>query len=98
MYATIRSYGDPDLADALAARSSEVESLLSSVPGFRAYHLVRTDAGTVTMTVCDDAEGCDESSRRAAEYLREHAPEIRSPAPTIASGEMLLHFAATAAV
>jgi hypothetical protein len=99
MHATIRTYaGDSALADALAARSDDVEAIIASVPGFRAYHLVRTDAGTVSITVCDDAAGCEESTRRAGAYLREHAGEFSSAPADVASGEALISIGTPAAV
>ena len=99
MYATIRIYtAAPDLADQLAARVGEVEELISSVPGFQAYYLLRTDGGCTTISVFDNPSGAEESSRRAAEYLREHAGEIQSNPPVITTGEVIVSFGATARV
>ncbi len=42
MHATIRRYASRELADQLAARTDEVESLMSQVPGLRSYDLMRT--------------------------------------------------------
>ena len=99
MYTTIRTYaGSPGLADALAARASEVEELISTIPGFQAYYLVRTAEGCATISVFDSASGADESSRRAAEWLRENAGEITSPPPTIWAGDVLVNFGAPARV
>jgi heme-degrading monooxygenase HmoA len=99
MYATIRTYaGASQLADELAARSGEVEELISTIPGFQAYYLVRTDGGCATISVFDSASGAEESSRRAAEYLREHAGEITSSSPTIWAGDVLMNFGAPARV
>ena len=62
MYATIRRYeNNPDLADRLAARSDEIQSLMSAVDGFRAYHLLRSNDGTASITVCDDQAGTEET-------------------------------------
>ncbi len=99
MYATIRTYtGAPELADELAARAGDVEELISTIPGFQAYYLVRTDGGCSTISVFDSASGAEESSRRAAEYLREHAGEITSSSPTIWAGDVLVNFGAPARV
>jgi|ERR671922_1265168 hypothetical protein len=98
MHTVIRTYSDPELADQLATRSDEVEELMSDVPGLRSYYLVRTAEGCTTITVCDDERGTDESSRRAAEWLREHASEIPSTAPQVTSGEVLIHAGVTARV
>jgi hypothetical protein len=89
MYAVVRSYSDPGLADELAARQSEIEDVITPVKGFQAYFLVRTDNGCATITVCDDKAGCDESTQRAANWLRENASDVKSSPPQIASGEVL---------
>jgi hypothetical protein len=96
MYATIRSYTTPELADQLAARAGEVEELISTIPGFQAYYLVRTEAGCSTISVFDSPSGAEESSRRAADWLRENAGEITASTPTIMSGDVLLTFGAIA--
>ena len=99
MYTTIRTYaGAPGLADELAARAGEVEELISTIPGFQAYYLVRTDGGCATVSVFDTAAGAEESTRRAAEWLRDNAGEITAPPPTIWAGDVLVTFGAPARV
>ena len=99
MYATVRNYtGAPELADALAARAGDVEELMGTIPGFQAYYLVRTDGGCTTISVFDSASGAEESSRRAAEYLRDHAGEFTSPPPAIYAGDVLVSLGAAARV
>lgn len=47
MYAVIRQYtGAPGLADGLKKRSKDIESEISSVSGFIAYHLIKTIDGS----------------------------------------------------
>jgi hypothetical protein len=82
--------GDSDLADRLAARSDEIRSVISEVPGFQAYYLVKLDEATVSITVCDDEAGTAESTRVAAEWLRENMPEIAGSAPIVSSGAVTL--------
>jgi hypothetical protein len=97
MYATVRRYdGNTRLADELAARRSDVESVIMGVQGIHSYFLVRTDDACITITVCDDREAAEESVRRAADYLREHASELSGElSPTVSSGEVLIQLAAT---
>ena len=90
MYATIRTYGDPGLADALGARADDVRSVISGVPGFRAYYLVQTGDGSVSVTVCDDQAGAEASNQTAADWLRTNMPDLTSAAPTVASGPVLI--------
>jgi hypothetical protein len=99
MYAVIRTYTDsPGLAEELAARKSEVEEIMTPVAGFQSWFVVPTGDGCVTVTVCEDKAGCDETTERAANWLSEHASEIKSTPPQVASGEVLLQIGALARV
>jgi hypothetical protein len=94
MYAAIRSYsgqGAPDLFDALAKREDEVKALISTVPGFVSYEAFRHDGGGQTVTVAQDKAGTDESSRRAAEWVKENIGVEINP-PTVSEGSTILHF------
>ena len=92
MYATIRKYSGSELATALIDHEDAVKSLLSAVPGFRAYYLVDTPDGTTTVTVCDDQAGVEESNRVAAEWVRENLADLAIAAPTISAGEVKIGF------
>ena len=97
MYATIRTYADaPELADQLTARSSEVEELIGSVPGFQGYFIVKTDGGCATISLFDDASGAEESTRRAKQWLADNAGAISSPPMTVWQGNVLLQHGALA--
>jgi hypothetical protein len=99
MFATIRTYADaPELAGQLAARKDEVEELISTIPGFRGYFLVKTDGGCATVSVFDDASGAEESTRRAKQWLTDNAGEISAPPMTPWSGDVLVQFGALARV
>ena len=94
MYVVVRSYsgqGASELFDALVAREEDVKSIISSVPGFISYEAFRTDGGGQTVTVCQDKAGTDESSRRAAEWVKENISVTVDP-PTITEGSTVLHF------
>ncbi len=91
MYATLRYYrGNSGLADALAARADEVKAVVAGVQGFRAYYLVRTDDSTVSVTVCDDQAGAEETNRVAADWVSENMPEAAANSPDITGGEVVL--------
>jgi hypothetical protein len=54
----VRIYSDaPGLIDALAERESDVRELITSVPGFLRYGLVRTAGGGFSITSCETKEG-----------------------------------------
>ena len=91
MHATMRYYaGNTDLADQLAARADEIRAVISAVPGFQAYYLVRTGDGTVSITVCDDEAGTEESTRVAAEWIRSNMPDQAASPPSVSSGTVTL--------
>ncbi len=94
MYAVIRSYsgqGASDVFDVIEQRAEDVESLIRGVPGFVSYTAVRSGDGGVTVTVCEDKAGTEESTRRAAEFVRENVSAAGSP-PTVTEGDTALQF------
>jgi heme-degrading monooxygenase HmoA len=93
MYAVIRAYsGNSDLADALAEREDEVRQLISGIDGFKAYYLLRLAEGTSTVSVFENQEGAEESSRVAAAWLAENLPDLSVAAPYITAGDVLIAF------
>lgn len=88
MHAVIRSYsgeGAAELFDLIEKRADEVKKIIGGVPGFVSYVAFRADGGGTTVTVCQDRSGTDESSQRAAAWVKEN---MTSPpaAPTISEG------------
>jgi hypothetical protein len=95
MYATVRSYsgqGASELFDVLGQSGEEVKSLISSVPGFVSYVAFRSGDGGMTVTICQDKDGTDESSRRAAKWVRENVSTLGSPPVVITEGGTVLLF------
>ena len=91
MYTAIRHYrGNRELAGQLASRGDEVKKLIGEIQGFRAYYLLSTGDGTVSITVCDDQKGAEETNQAAASWLRENMPEAAGSAPEIIAGEVKL--------
>ncbi len=75
MYAVVRSYsgqGASELFDQLEQRNEEIKDLIGGVPGFVSYTAFRSGEGGITVTVCQDKTGTDESPRRAAEWVKEN--------------------------
>jgi len=94
MYVVVRSYsgqGASELFDLMGQRESEIKELIGGVPGFVSYAAVRSGDGGMTVTVCQDQTGTDESSRRAAEWVKENLNTAASP-PTITEGDAVLQF------
>ena len=94
MYAVVRTYsgqGASELFDLLGQREEAVKALIGGVPGFVSYSAIRSGDGGVTVTVCEDKAGTDESSRRAAEWVKENLSATANP-PAITQGDTVLHF------
>jgi hypothetical protein len=94
MHAVIRSYsgeGASELFDQLEQRNDEIKDLIGGVPGFVSYTALQSSEGGVTVTVCQDKTGTDESSRRAAEWVKENVSAMSNP-PVITEGSTVAHF------
>jgi len=94
MYAVVRTYsgeGAAELFDILGEREEDVRALISGVPGFVNYAAVRSGDGGVTVTLCEDKTGTDESSRRAAQWVTENVSSTAAP-PTVTEGSTVLQF------
>ena len=94
MYAVVRSYsgqGASELFEQLEQRNEEVKELIGGVPDFVSYTALRSGEGGITVTVCQDKTGTDESSRRAAEWVNENISAMANP-PVITEGSTVVHF------
>lgn len=94
MHAVVRVYsgsGAKKLFGMLDERMGEVESLFRAVPGFVGYTLIRTDDGGVTVTVCQDKAGTDESMRVARDWIQENASDLDTSPPAVSEGSALLN-------
>jgi hypothetical protein len=90
MYATIRSYaGGSALIDAILKSEDEVKDLMGGIDGFQAYYMLRTaDGDAISISVFDDQAGAEESTRAAAAWVRENAPELSLSPPQVSGGEV----------
>ncbi|GMQ74831.1 MAG: hypothetical protein BMS9Abin01_0071 [Gammaproteobacteria bacterium] len=94
MHAVVRTYsgsGAKELFDMLEERKGEVESIIRSVTGFVGYTLIRTDNGGVTVTVCQDKAGTDESLRVARDWIQENASDLDTSPPAVSEGSVPIH-------
>ena len=81
MHAVIRSYSGSG-AKALFIRS---------ISGFVSYSLIRTDDGGITVTVCNDKAGTDESIQAARDWIQTNASDLGIDPPSISEGQVALH-------
>ena len=94
MYVVVRSYsgqGASELFDLLGQREDDVKELISGVPGFVRYAAFRSGDGGMTVTICEDKTGTDESSKRAAAWVGENISGTVDP-PSITEGSTVLEF------
>lgn len=92
MYATVRRYsGAAALGDAMAARSDEVKKIISGIPGFVTYYAMRDGDNVTSVTVCDDEAGTEESTRRAAAWVKENVTGGIGT-PQLSAGDVFISF------
>ena len=92
MFAGIRKYnGQPLLAEELFKRQNEIKSVLEPISGFHAYYLIKTGDGAISMTVCDNRAGAEESNRVESTWLKDKLPTFANRAPEITIGELQIH-------
>jgi len=93
MHAVVRSYsgsGAKELFDLLEERKSEVEDVIRDVKGFVGYTLVRTGDGGISVTVCKDKAGTEESLQVARNWIQENASGLGTSPPDVAEGSVIL--------
>ena len=92
MFASIRKYnGAPTLADELVKRQDEIRSVLKPISGFHSYYLLKTSDGAVSLTLCEERAGAEESNRVAATWLKDKLPTFATRPPEITTGEVRIH-------
>ena len=94
MHTVIRQYsgaGASELSDQISSQAEGVEEAIRSVPGVISYALVRTTDGCISITVCDDEVGANESVKVAAEFIRDNCTVDANP-PVVSEGETIIYF------
>jgi hypothetical protein len=91
MYAVVRRYeGVTDPAEAGRRVNEGFVPLVRGVPGFVAYYWVDAGGGVMVSTsVFDDLAGAEESTKRAAEFVREHLAPLFPQPPQITAGQVV---------
>jgi len=94
MHAVIREYsgsGADKLFDILEKRTAEVKDVIMPIKGFVSYSLVRTAHGGVSITICQDKAGTDESIRVARDWIAKNASDAGEAPPKVSEGAVILH-------
>jgi hypothetical protein len=93
MYAVIRTYlgaGAKQLFDLLEERNADVEAALRKVPGLVSYTLLNTGDGGMSVTVCTDRLGTDESLKVARDWIQKNASNIQAKPPVVTEGPVIV--------
>jgi hypothetical protein len=89
MYAAIRKYRVTDAAEIARRVKDEFVPTVQDVPGFIAYYVVDPGDGRLaSVTVCEDKTGVDESTTRAADWVKERLASLIESGPEITAGEV----------
>ena len=92
MFGSIRKYsGAPTMVEELLKKQEDIKTALKPVAGFQSYYLLRTNDGAISLTLCDNRAGAEESNRVAATWLKDKLPVFASRAPEITTGEVQMH-------
>jgi len=92
MHITMRYYTAASaLGDAMAANTDAIRQLITTVPGFVTYYAIRNGDVVTSVTVCQDKAGTDESTKRAAAWVKENVKGGVS-APSINEGDSFVQF------
>ena len=92
MYAIVRNYsggGAKQLFDVLERQKADVEATLRKVPGLVSYTLARSGDGGMSITVCQDKAGADESVKVAREWIKKNAADVPAYPPAIMEGPVM---------
>jgi hypothetical protein len=96
MDVVVRTYtgkGSKELFSLLERNKADVEKLMRAVRGFESYTLARSSEGEggLSMTVCQDKAGTEESVRVAKDWVAKNAANISMEAPKVSSGSIIIH-------
>ena len=93
MHAVVRNYsgaGAKELFDLLEQRKADVEVTLRKVAGLVSYTLLRSNDGGMSVTVCKDKAGADDSVKVARDWIEKNASAIHANAPVVTEGSVIV--------
>jgi hypothetical protein len=98
MYATIRRYTVRDATtahDAISSLKRRIEEnfvpMIQDVQGFHCYYVIdANDRELVTISIFESAAGAQESTRRAAEFVRNDPARELLNSPEVIEGDLLV--------
>ncbi len=93
MYATVRRYdGVTDPSEAGRRVNEGFAPLVSQIPGFVAYYWVDAGGGVMISTsVFQDRSHAEESTRKAADWVRQNLAALLPNPPQVTAGEVVAY-------
>lgn len=79
------------MEELVAAVESGFLPIVKQVSGFREYLLVGTDEGIISISVFADQAGAEESTQRAADWVKENLAGFFAGPPEVTTGSVWLH-------
>ena len=98
MHAAIRQYQVAGSVDEVIREINEgFLPIIKDASGFQAYYALDAGLGRLaTVSVFEDRAGAEESTRMAADYIRENMASLLPEPPEVLQGEVGAHEAASA--
>lgn len=94
MNAVIKIYsgrGAGNMFDILEERKDEVENLMRSISGFQAYTVIRAALGGITVIVCQDKKGAEESQAISRAWRKRHCATLSVNPPMVSEGPVIIN-------
>ena len=95
MYAVIRRYRlaeGASVEEVMGRVHRGFVPIISRVPGFVAYHAIDLGNGAVvSVSIFDGRDAAEESTRRAADYIRQELASLFAGPPEVEHGEVGAH-------
>jgi len=94
VYGAIRTYRVTDVEELSRRVRDEFVPMVRDVPGFVAYYVIDAGGGKASsITICEDREGVEESTARAADWISERLASLIESGPEITIGEITVDHA-----
>jgi hypothetical protein len=96
MFATIRRYTatetipQKDITEFRHLISDGFLPMVKDIEGFHGYHVFVSDKELCTVSIFDTKAGAEESTRKAAEFVRKTPLPLQVGAPEVIEGEVLI--------
>ena len=91
MYTAIRTYTTSDAPEVRRITQEEFVPLVKDLPGFIGYYVVDAGDGRIaSITVCDEREDVEESTKRATEWVRDRLSSLITSGPEVMMGDTVV--------